>query len=479
MAAPYGLIGLGVMGENLALNIEEHGFPLAVYNRTAERTRAFAAGAARGRQIIPTYSIPEFVAALERPRRILLLVAAGRAVDAVLAELRPHLSPGDVVVDGGNSHYADTERRGKALAEAGVYYFGMGISGGEAGARSGPSLMPGGPREAYGELEPLLVRIAAQVEDGPCVTYVGPRGAGHYVKMVHNGIEYGNMQLIAEVYDLLKRGLGLSAPEMSAVFQHWNAGELNSYLIEIAGAVLAYRDPDTGQPLVELILDEAEQKGTGRWTVQDALELGVPIPTIEAAVWARAISAQKALRVQAARRLQGPAGPRPALDRDTLLPALAEALYAAELSCYAQGMALLRAASAAYEYGIDCAEIARIWKGGCIIRARLLSEIQRAFRRQPHLENLLLDESFAAALNARQERWRQVVSVARLLGIPCPALSAALDYFDSLRTERLPANLVQAQRDYFGAHTYRRLDREGVFHTDWTAPPAGVADAAR
>jgi 6-phosphogluconate dehydrogenase len=472
MAAQYGLIGLGVMGENLALNIEQHGFSLAVYNRTAERTRRFAAGEAQGKQITPTYHIADFVAALERPRRIILMVAAGPAVDAVIEELRPHLEPGDVLVDAGNSHYRDTERRGQALAAAGIHFVGMGVSGGEAGARWGPSIMPGGPRQAYTLLEPMLVRIAAQVDDGPCVTYVGPGGAGHYVKMVHNGIEYGDMQLIAEAYDLMKQGLGLSAGEMSQVFRQWNEGVLNSYLIEIAGIVLAYTDPETGQPLVELILDEAEQKGTGRWTAQDALELGVPIPTIAAAVWSRSISAMKALRVTAAQVLHGPDGRPPALDRTAFLAALADALYAAKISSYAQGMALLRAASDEYRYGINCAEIARIWKGGCIIRARLLDDIKRAYQRDPALPNLLLDATFAEAVTTRQGAWRQVVNVARALGVPCPALSASLDYFDSLRAARLPANLVQAQRDYFGAHTYRRIDREGVFHTEW-APPAG------
>jgi 6-phosphogluconate dehydrogenase len=467
MAARYGLIGLAVMGENLALNIEQHGFPIAVYNRTAERTRKFAAGEAQGKQVTPTYSIAEFIGALERPRRIILMVQAGRAVDAVLDELRPHLVPGDVVIDGGNSLFVDTRRRSEAMEAAGIHYFGMGVSGGEEGARWGPSIMPGGPREAYPELEPMVTKIAAQVEDGPCVTYIGPGGSGHYVKMVHNGIEYGDMQLIAETYNIMKQGLGLSAAEMSQVFKEWDGGPLNSYLIEIAAIVLAYVDPDTGQPLVDLILDEAEQKGTGRWTAQSALELGVPIPTIDAAVWSRTMSAMKELRVEASKILRGPSGPAPRLDRATLLPALADALYASKISSYAQGMALLRAASDEYGFGIDYAEIARIWKGGCIIRALLLNDIQQAYKRDPALPNLLLDQAFAEAVNARQDAWRQVVQVARQLGVPCPALSASLDYYESLRSERLPANLVQAQRDYFGAHTYQRTDREGTFHTEW------------
>src|SRR3954470_8258910 len=402
MAARYGLIGLAVMGENLALNIEQHGFPIAVYNRTAERTRRFAEGEAQGKQITPTYSIAEFIGALEHPRRIILMVQAGRAVDAVLDELKPHLVPGDVVIDGGNSLFVDTQRRYDALTAAGLHYFGMGVSGGEEGARWGPSIMPGGPREAYPELEPMVTKIAAQVADGPCVTYIGPGGSGHYVKMVHNGIEYGDMQLIAETYNVMKQGLGLSAGEMSQVFKEWNTGPLDSYLIEIAAIVLAYVDPDTGQPLVDLILDEAEQKGTGRWTAQSALELGVPIPTIDAAVWSRTMSAMKELRVEASKVLQGPSGPAPTLDRATLLPALADALYASKISSYAQGMALLRGASDEYGFGIHYDEIARIWKGGCIIRAQLLNEIQQAYQRDPALPNLMLDDAFAEAVNARQ-----------------------------------------------------------------------------
>jgi 6-phosphogluconate dehydrogenase len=388
-------------------------------------------------------------------------------VDAVIDELRPHLEKGDVVIDGGNSLFTDTDRRYRALTAEGFNFVGMGVSGGEEGARWGPSIMPGGPRQAYTLLEPMLTKIAAQVDDGPCVTYVGPGGAGHYVKMVHNGIEYGDMQLIAEVYNVMKQGLGMSAPEMSRVFKEWNQGVLDSYLIEVAAIVLGYTDPESGQPLVDVILDEAEQKGTGRWTAQSALELGVPIPTIDAAVWSRTISSMKELRVRASQVLHGPEGSAPGLDRASLLPALADALYASKISSYAQGMALLRAASDEYGLGINYAEIARIWKGGCIIRARLLEDIKQAYQRNAQLENLLLDEAFAKAANARQAAWRQVVGVARQLGVPCPALSASLDYYDGLRAARLPANLVQAQRDYFGAHTYRRVDKDGVFHTEW------------
>ncbi len=476
MTAQYGLIGLGVMGDNLALNIEQHGFSLAVYNRTAEKTKSFVEGPARGKRITATYSVADLVKELERPRKIILMVSAGRPVDAVIGELQPLLEQGDIIVDGGNSLYSDTARRGQALAQAGLRFVGMGVSGGEEGARWGPSLMPGGPRDAYDELAPMLTRIAAQVADGPCVTYVGPDGAGHYVKMVHNGIEYGDMQLIAETYDIMKHGLGLSAPQMGDVFAEWDKGELNSFLIEIAGIVLKYVDPETGNPLVDLILDEAEQKGTGRWTAISALELGVPIPTIDAAVWTRTLSSMKERRVEASRVLRGPSGAAPGLHRDTLLPTLAAALYAAKVSSYAQGMALLRAASDEYGFGINYAEIARIWKGGCIIRARLLNDIQQAFQRNPDLDNLMLDPAFAEAMNARQDRLREAVGVARALGLPCPAFSSSLDYYDTLRTARLPANLVQAQRDYFGAHTYRRTDKDGVFHTQWAPPRAGTAD---
>ncbi|MBX5493135.1 MAG: NADP-dependent phosphogluconate dehydrogenase [Chloroflexi bacterium] len=474
MAAQYGLIGLGVMGENLALNIADHGFSLAVYNRTAEKTRAFLEGAARGRAISATYSIPELVAALERPRRIIVMVSAGKAVDAVLQELRLHLTAGDIVVDAGNSLYTDTERRARELAADGLRYVGMGVSGGEEGARWGPSLMPGGPRDAYDELAPMLTRIAAQVEDGPCVTYVGPGGAGHYVKMVHNGIEYGDMQLIAETYALMKHALGLGPRQMSEIFAAWNQSELNSFLIELAAIVLAHVDPDTGEPLVELIVDTAEQKGTGRWTVQSALELGVPVPTIFAAVWTRTLSSDKDLRVTASHRLAGPASGVPA-DPGALLSALRPALYAAKISSYAQGMALLRAASQEFGYGIDYAEIARIWKGGCIIRARLLNLIQQAYRHDPALENLLLAPEFAEAVSSRHEAWRQVVATGHQLGVACPAFSASLDYYDTLRTARLPANLVQALRDAFGAHTYQRVDRPGIYHTEWLPPREGSA----
>ena len=468
-AAHVGLIGLAVMGQNLALNIERNGFPIAVFNRTGERTREFVQGPAAGKRVRPTYTVEELVGALERPRRVLLMVKAGSPVDGAIAQLRPLLDTGDIVIDGGNSLHRDTERRSRELSETGLRFVGMGVSGGEEGALWGPSLMPGGPAEAYRELEPMLRAISAKSEYGDCVSHIGPRSAGHYVKMVHNGIEYGDMQLIAETYDLMRRGLGMSAKEIGETFARWNEGDLSSYLIEVTAAVLAYVDPETGTPLVDLIADQAGQKGTGRWTSQDALELGTPIPTIDAAVWARNISAFKEQRVGAARVLHGPpeADSR-AVDRAPLLRDLEAALFAAKVSSYAQGMALLQAASNEYEYGLDLAEIARIWTGGCIIRARLLGWIMSAFKANSGLVNLMVAPEFAPLLNERTIGLRQAIMVARGLGIPCPAMSAALDYFDSYRQERLPANLIQAQRDYFGAHTYQRIDKPGIFHTEWT-----------
>lgn len=464
----YGLVGLAVMGANLALNIADRGVPIAVYNRTPERTREFMGGEAAGKPITASKSVGEFVASIERPRRIIILVKAGSAVDAVIAELRPFLSDGDVLIDGGNSFFQDTMRRDLELNSTGLHFIGLGVSGGEAGARYGPSLMPGGPREAYDLVEPVLTKIAAQVDDGPCVTYLGPGGAGHYVKMVHNGIEYGDMQLIAETYNILRNALGMTAAEMSAVFSRWNQGRLNSYLIEITAKVLATSDRLTGAALVDLILDEAEQKGTGRWTTQSASELGIPIPTIDAAVWSRSISAMKPLRVAAAAVLHGPAD-RPAIDADRLIGALEGSLYASKVSSYAQGMALLRAASDNYGWQLNLAEIARIWKGGCIIRAELLDTIKVALTRNPALDNLLLDGDMAESINALGASWREAAHVGRVFGLPCPALNSSLDYFDSYRAEHLPANLIQAQRDFFGAHTYRRVDRPGVFHTEWDA----------
>lgn len=461
-----GLIGLAVMGENLALNMERHGFSVSVYNRTAERTRAFAEGRGRGKRIRPTYDVAEFVRSLARPRRIFLMVKAGPPVDEVLGQLRPYLEPGDVVMDGGNSYYKDTDRRSAAMAAAGLHYFGVGVSGGEAGALNGPSIMPGGPAEAYPLIEPILTSIAAQVEDGPCCTYLGPRSAGHYVKMVHNGCEYAMMQLIAETYDLLRTLGGLSAGALADVFARWNEGELNSYLIEITTTVLRQVDPDTGRPLVDLILDQAGQKGTGKWTSQDALDLGIPVPNIDAALWGRNISAYKAERVKAATILHGPAVEAGPLE-PAFLEVVHDALYAGMIISYAQAMALLRLASHEYDYGLPLSEIARIWKGGCIIRAKLLSAIQAAFRRDPDLVNLLIDPEMSGVINRLQASLRQLAQRAIAAGVPVPGFGAALAYFDSYRRAQLPVNLIQAQRDFFGAHTYQRIDRPGIFHTEW------------
>lgn len=472
-----GLIGLAVMGENLALNIAHHGFPITVFNRTATKTEEFLQERGTEAGIRGGFSVEEFTAALERPRRILLMVKAGAPVDAVIAELEPHLQPGDIVIDGGNSFFHDTERRARELGERGLNFVGMGVSGGEEGALKGPSLMPGGPREAYDVLEPVLTAISARTEAGPCVTYIGPGGSGHYVKMVHNGIEYGDMQLIAETYDVMRRALGMSAPEMSEVFSRWSEGKLESYLIEVTAAVLKFIDADTDQPLVDVILDQAEQKGTGRWTSQNALELGTPTPTIDAAVAARIMSSRKAQRVEASKVLRGPdisqngresqeVGGKG--DKGEVLAALEDALYFAKVSSYAQGMALLREASITYNYGLDLSEIARIWKGGCIIRAALLDPIRAAFSEQDDLENLLLAPAIAETVNASMAGCREAVRLARAYGVPCPAMSASLDYVDTFRQERLPANLIQGQRDFFGAHTYKRVDREGTFHTVWT-----------
>lgn len=465
----YGLVGLAVMGANLALNIADHGFPIAVYNRTYARTEEFMNTEAVGKPITSAREVRDFVQSIDRPRRIIILVKAGKPVDAVIDELKPFLEEGDVLIDGGNSLFTDTMRRDQEFSGTGLRYVGMGVSGGEEGARYGPSLMPGGSREAYDLLEPALSKVAAQVKDGPCVTYIGPGGAGHYVKMVHNGIEYGDIQLIAETYNILKNALGLSAPEMSEIFAKWNEGKLNSFLIEIAAKVLAYQDHDTNQPLVDLILDEAEQKGTGRWTSENAIELGIPIPTIDAAVWSRVISSFKDERVQASRKLHGPDVSGKSYDRDQLVGALENALYVSKVSSYAQGFALLRVASDTYGFDLNLAELARIWKGGCIIRAELLDTIQQAFLNDPSDRplNLMLDPHFAQVINASNEDWRYSVHVARELGLPVPAMSASLDYFDSYRSAQLPANLVQGLRDFFGAHTYHRTDKEGTFHTEW------------
>jgi len=463
----FGVIGLAVMGENLALNVESRGFPVAVYNRTSSKTEDFMAKRASDKNVTAAYSLEEFVKTLARPRKILVMVKAGKPVDIVIDQLKPLLEPGDMIIDGGNSLYQDTERRTKDLEATGLGFVGMGVSGGEEGALHGPSLMPGGTDTAYKELEPILTKIAAQVDDGPCVTYIGPGGAGHYVKMVHNGIEYGDMQLIAEAYDLLKHGLGLDHKQLHQVFSEWNTtDELNSFLIEITADIFKYIDPDTNQPLVDLILDSAGQKGTGRWTVVSSLELGVPIPTMYAAVNARVISSYKQERVAAAKELIGTTGKYDG-DSQAFINKVRDALYCSKMCSYAQGMALLGKASEEFNYNLNLAETARIWKGGCIIRAGFLDKIKNAFNENPKLPNLLLAPEFKQTILDRQEAWREVLVASNQLGIPVPAFSASLDYFDSYRRDRLPQNLTQAQRDYFGAHTYQRTDKEGVFHTEW------------
>jgi len=465
--AQIGLIGLAVMGENLALNIADHGFPIAVFNRTVSKVDTFLERNP-GKRLVGTHSIEEFVGALERPRKIIVMVKAGPAVDEQMALLKPLLEPGDMFIDAGNSWFLDTERRAKEFAGAGLDYVGLGVSGGEEGARFGPSLMPGCSREAYAALEPILTKIAAQVDDGPCVTHIGPGGSGHYVKMVHNGIEYADMQLIAEAYDILSRVGGLDAAALHEVFAEWNRGPLQSFLIEITRDIFKKQDPETSRPLVELILDTAGQKGTGKWTSQTSLDLGAAIPTINAAVEARILSSFKQERVAAGQVLSGPE-PASGTDRAQLIRQVHDALYAAKVCVYAQGMAMLRQAGEEYGWGLNLAETARIWKGGCIIRARLLDQISRAYRRNPELPNLLLDDQFRGEMERHQSAWREVTALAVRSGIPVLGLSSALGYYDMYRTPRLPANLIQAQRDFFGAHTYQRIDRDGVFHTEWSA----------
>jgi 6-phosphogluconate dehydrogenase len=465
----FGVIGLAVMGENLALNVESHGYPVAVYNRTAAKTKAFMAERAQGKNVKDTYSIEEFVQALARPRKILLMVKAGQPVDAVISQLKPLLEPGDMIIDGGNSLYENTQRRTEELEEVGLRYMGMGVSGGEEGALHGPSLMPGGTESAYRELEPIVTKIAAQVDDGACVTYIGPGGAGHYVKMVHNGIEYGDMQLIAEAYDLLKNALGLDNNQLSEVFAEWNnTDELNSFLVEISADIFKRQDPLTNHQLLDSILDAAEQKGTGRWTVVSSLEQGVPIPTIYAAVNARVISSLKEERVAASKELAGPPVKYEG-DVKAFINKIRDALYCSKMCSYAQGMALLGQASEELGFNLNLSELARIWKGGCIIRAGFLGKIQHAFQENPKLANLLLAPEFKQTILDRQAAWREVLEVANQLGIPVPGFSASLDYFDSYRRDRLPQSLTQAQRDYFGAHTYERVDkpRGESFHTEW------------
>jgi 6-phosphogluconate dehydrogenase len=463
--AHIGLTGLAVMGQNLVLNMERNGYTVAVHNRTTQTMRDFVA-AHPGKKLIACETLADFVAALERPRQVMIMVKAGAPVDAVIDQLTPLLDPGDLIIDGGNSFFPDTERRSKALEAKGLRFIGTGISGGEEGALNGPSIMPGGQPEAYDLVKEIFTAISAKVDGDPCVTYIGPRGAGHYVKMVHNGIEYGDMQLIAEAYDILRRALQLTNTELADIFAEWNRGELQSYLIEITSHIFTKLDEDTGQPLVDLILDEAQQKGTGKWTGQNALDIGIPIPTINAAVESRNISAMKAERVAASKILPGPQAAFQG-KRAELISAVRDALYLAKICSYAQGMALLRAASHEYDYHLQNGEIAAIWRGGCIIRAQFLNRIREAYRRNPDLPNLLLDEGFQSDAANRHNALRTVVTTAAQLGIPCLAMASALSYYDAYRTARLPANLTQAQRDYFGAHTFQRIDKEGTFHAQW------------
>ena len=467
----FGIIGLEVMGRNIALNIERNGFPIAVYNRTYSKTEDFITRLAKGKNAKGAKTEQEFVEMLEKPRRILIMVKAGKPVDQVIEGLKPYLEPDDIVIDGGNSLFTDTERRSKELAPTGIKFFGMGVSGGEEGALWGPSLMPGGDEQSYKHLEPILKKVAAKPEDGDgaCVAYIGSGGAGHFVKMVHNGIEYGDMQLIAEAYDLLKNVGGLDNSQIKDVFLSWNNGVLKSFLIEITSKVIDFMDPNgTGKYLVEMILDKAGQKGTGKWTTQTALDLGTPIPTITSAVDARGISAIKDQRVAASKVLTGPQPKVQTGDLKAFTDDVADALYCSKICSYAQGMAMLSAADKEFKFGLHLDEIARIWKAGCIIRAVFLDEIKKAFKEEPGLANLLMAERFREAVGPRQQAWRRVVALAINNGIPTPAFSSSLAYYDSYRRERLPANLIQAQRDFFGAHTYERIDDPGkMVHTEW------------
>jgi len=469
MKANLGVIGLAVMGQNLALNAAGKGYSVAVYNRTADRTRALVDRAPEKR-IVPAYTLHEFVDALTMPRAILVMVKAGPPVDEVLAELFPLLAPGDLVMDGGNTFFADTDRRLGQAEGQGLLYLGVGISGGESGARHGPAIMAGGHRVGYERVTGILEAVAAQGPGGPCCGYFGPGSAGHYVKMVHNGIEYAIMQALAEAYDLMKRGLGMSAPEMADVFGEWNRGKLGSYLVEITERILRYADPATGEPLVELIRDTAQQKGTGKWSTQSALDLGTPAPTIAAAVFARIASALKAEREAAQSSLPGPV-PRLDADRVEFLANLHGAVYLTIVAAYAQGLRQLLDASHERGYDLPLAEVARVWMAGCIIRARLLGPIRDALAAHPNLPLLFLAEPFRSGWKERQQALRHVVATAHRHGIPVPAMGSVLDFVDAYRTGRLPANLTQAQRDFFGAHTYERVDKPGTFHTEWEASP--------
>ncbi len=464
-----GLIGLAVMGENLALNIANHGFPISVFNRTLSKVDDFIGGRAKGKPVFGAHSLEELIGSLKKPRKIILLVKAGQAVDDFIEHLLPHLEKGDIIIDGGNSHFPDTIRRTQYVESKGLLYVGSGVSGGEEGALLGPSLMPGGSPAAWPHIKPIFQAICAKTpEVEPCCDWMGENGAGHFVKMVHNGIEYGDMQLICEVYDLMKRGLGMTNEEMHTVFAEWNKGELDSYLIEITRDILSYKDDD-GKEVVDIILDAAGQKGTGKWTVVAALDDGMPLTLIGEAVFARCLSAIKEERVAASQEIKGKVTAFKG-DKQKFIKDLGAALYASKIVSYAQGYQLMRAAAKTYKWNLNYGGIALVWRGGCIIRSVFLGEITKAFKRNPNLVNLLLDKFFKKAVSSRQAGWRRVIVTATKLGIPVPCLGSALSYFDGYRSERLPANLLQAQRDFFGAHTYQRVDqpRGQFFHTNWT-----------
>ncbi|AIQ47290.1 6-phosphogluconate dehydrogenase [Paenibacillus sp. FSL R7-0273] len=461
-----GVVGLAVMGKNLAMNMESKGFSVAVYNRSSEKTDELLAEAA-GKNFVGAYSIEEFVQSLELPRKIMIMVKAGKPTDDTIQQLVPFLSPGDILIDGGNAFFPDTQRRNKELQAQGFRFIGAGVSGGEEGALKGPAIMPGGQQDAYELVEPILTAISAKVDGDPCSTYIGPDGAGHYVKMVHNGIEYGDMQLIGEAYQLLKDVLGLDTAELHEIFAEWNRGELSSYLIEITADIFAKADPETGKPMVDVILDSAGQKGTGKWTSQNALDLGVPLSIITESVFARFLSAMKEERVAASKRLQGPEVKSFDGDAKEFIEAVRKALYASKIASYAQGFAQMRVASDEYNWSLNYGSIAMIFRGGCIIRAGFLQNIKDAYDRDPELKNLFLDEYFSNVVHNYQDAWRDVVALAVKRGIPVPAFASGLAYYDSYRSERLPANLLQAQRDYFGAHTFERVDKPGSFHFQW------------
>ena len=464
-----GLIGLAVMGENLVLNMESRGFRVAVYNRTTSVVEAFEKGRGNGKNFVFAKSLADFVGALKRPRRAQIMVKAGAPVDAVIEQLIPLMEPGDVIIDGGTSLWTDTQRREKALKAHGIHFFGVGVSGGEEGALKGPSIMPGGSKEGWESLAPIYTKIAAVVDGSPCCRHMGPDGAGHYVKMAHNGIEYGDMQLICEAYAILKAAINPTAEEFAQIFTDWNKGELDSFLIEITSKIFTRKDPETGKPIVDLILDKAGQKGTGKWTVGHAVEMGVPLSVIGSAVEARILSSIKEQRVFASSILKGPAAKPFTGDRAKLIEAVRDALYASKITSYAQGMVQLGAASELYNWNLNFEDIASIWRGGCIIRARFLNRITEAYKKDPTLKNLMLDPFFAEVLNRTQSNWRIAVTSAVENGVAVPGFSSALAYFDSYRSANLPANLLQAQRDFFGAHTYERTDKPAgeKFHYDW------------